>query len=63
MKFTVPNPSLDVTFTDESGTSSQPAVLEIKKDDELLVAVQAIIERKQGADGGWYNCVVFRRIQ
>lgn len=63
MKFTVPNPSIEITFTDESGTGNQPAVLEIKKDNEVLVAVQAVIERKQGADGGWYNCVSFRRIK
>lgn len=63
MQFKVESPSLEITLTDESGTGNQPAVLEIRKDNELLVSVQAIIERKQGADGGWYNCVTFRRIK
>lgn len=63
MKFTVPNPSLEITFANGNVLNRDDAVLEIKKDGETLVAVVAVIGREQGADGSWYNVVKFERFK
>lgn len=62
MKFTVPNPSIEIEFSDEMVIGHKPAMLKISKDGEMLVEVQAHIVQEKGADDGWYNVVNFRRI-
>jgi hypothetical protein len=54
------NVGIRVECVDEIGTSSKPAEVRIYDGTRLALSIQAVIDRKQGADGGWYPCVVFK---
>lgn len=49
-----------VEIKSEVGTSRELARVLIFENDHLVAKVIAEIELKQGADGGWYNCVILK---
>ena len=63
MKFTVPNPSIEIELQDEKAVGSVPAILEVSVDGNTLFAVQAVIGREEDPERGWLNVVKFRRIK
>lgn len=50
-----------VEVRSESGTSRDPAKVSVYENGHLVAEVIAEIELKQGADGGWYHCVILRK--
>jgi hypothetical protein len=52
-----------VEVRSEVGTSNEPAKVLIYDDERLVAEVVAKVELKQGADGGWYNCVTLQKSQ
>ena len=53
--------NLRIDCQSESGTSHNPARVLIYEGDRLVAEVVATIEPKQGADGGYYRCVVLTK--
>ncbi|MEK7520695.1 MAG: hypothetical protein AAB560_01300 [Patescibacteria group bacterium] len=53
--------AIRVEVESEIGTSCNPAKVLIYEDDDLVVTVIAEVEPKQGADGGWYPCVILKK--
>ena len=45
----------------EVATSREPAYVRVYLDEELVAEIIATIALKQGADGGWYDCVIFEQ--
>ena len=43
----------------EVATSRRPARVLVYENEQLVAEIIATIELKQGADGGYYNCIVF----
>lgn len=50
-----------VEVKSEIGTSRDPAKVLIYEDDRLVTEVVAVVELKQGVDGGWYHCVTLKK--
>ncbi len=49
-----------IETVDENGTGSQKATIKVFDDnDGLFTTIVGDITLKQGADGGYYHCVVF----
>lgn len=58
---------LFVTTENESVVMDSPAKVTIHlgelPDGAVLLELHAVVERKQGADGGWYPAVVVRAVE
>jgi len=52
---------LCVMIESEEGTSTDPARVLIFSGAEIIAEVTAKVERKPGADGGFYNCVTLEK--
>lgn len=52
-----------VEVESEGAISSRPARVLVYEDDQLVAAVVAKVELKQGADGGYYPCVILRKTE
>lgn len=50
-----------VELEQEIGISHRPARVLVYENDKLVEEVIARVEPKQGADGGWYHCVVLKK--
>jgi len=48
-----------VEAQDEDGVGLKKPIVRIYKDDKLVCEVHASLQHKQGADGGYCQCVVF----
>jgi len=53
------NEAVKVEVQSESGASHDPAYVRVYERNKLVAEVIAKVELKQGADGGYYNCVTF----
>lgn len=52
-----------VDIESEVATSDRLARVLVYEGDRLVVEVVAEVELKQGADGGYYHCVTFKKRQ
>ena len=52
-----------VQIYSEVATSRRPARVCVYEGEELIAEVEANIEPKQGADGGYYDCVVLKEVE
>ena len=50
-----------VELEQEVGTSRRPARVLVYEDDQLVAEVVTEVESKQGADGGYYHCVILKK--
>jgi hypothetical protein len=50
-----------VRWQDESGTGSELASVEVFLNGEPQLHLIASVEQRQGADGGWYSTIGFKR--
>lgn len=53
--------AIRVEVRSEIGISLDPAKVSIYENDRLVAEVIAEVGLKQGADGGWYHCVIFKK--
>ncbi len=53
--------NIKVEIESETAISDRPARMLVYEDDRLIAEVIAKIELKQGADGGYYNCVILEK--
>lgn len=52
-----------VDLESQSGTSHDPARILVYADDRLVETITADVESQQGADDGYYPCVILKRIE
>lgn len=50
-----------VNWQSESGTGSETAYVQVVIDGTVRLQLSGSIEKKQGADGGWYDVVILTR--
>jgi hypothetical protein len=58
---TVAHPSVELVFQNESGMGYDKAFVAVMVNGVQHDKVWAYIDREQGADGGWYPVIKFRR--
>lgn len=57
----VMQPTTELVFQDENGTGTQSPFVALYVDGVQRDKVWAYLDRAQGADGGWYSVIKFRR--
>lgn len=53
--------TVEVRIESESGTSNHPARVLVYENNQLVAEVLGKIEKRQGADGGWYPCIILKK--
>ncbi len=53
--------AIRIEIKSESGCCREPAGVKIYNNNQLITEVIAVVEPKEGADGGYYDCVTLRR--
>lgn len=59
----IKQPVIKIELVDEIVISSRPAMITIWNGNDIYDRYWAVIERAKGADGGWYNIVVFKPVE
>ncbi len=52
-----------VEIESEIGISRRPARVLVYEGDQLVTEVEAEVELKPGADGGYYHCVTLKKVE
>lgn len=59
----IKQPVIKVELVNEIVTGNRPAMVRIWSGNDIYEQYWAVIGQAKGADGGWYNIVVFKPVE